>query len=333
MTPDMKALRATPLRVGGPRRRVPRLLDFLQVVHAERRLRPAHRPGAGQHRAGLHGDEHGAPARASRALLPARGGPPGERGPAGLGVAALHRGGTDPRGQEPAADPLQRVHRRRHRPDPPGLRPRRRAHPRLRELHPGGDVPHLRRLLRPQQRDARAGRRRDHGGRWRRSQSATSECCPADPSPPSISTSRPSRCPADPSGSTGRSRSRRRSTSATASRAWATPTGPCSTSSPRCWAGRTGWPGKRWRSGGSPRRSRPTSGSSTPTASGLPGRSTWWRTREATVTSRRSRTRCWMRSPISGRGGSTPAPSRGPGKAPPRRVGRSSSKTPRNSPS
>ena len=52
---------------------------------------------------------------------------------------------------------------------------------------------------------------------------------PRGPEPPPIWTSRPSPCLADPSGWTGRSRSRRRSTCATASRAWATPTGPCST--------------------------------------------------------------------------------------------------------
>ena len=52
---------------------------------------------------------------------------------------------------------------------------------------------------------------------------------PRGPEPPPIWTSRPSPCLADPSGWTGRSRSRLRSTCATASRAWATPTGRCST--------------------------------------------------------------------------------------------------------
>ena len=87
----------------------------------------------------------------------------GQRDPEGLGGAALHRAGADPRGKEPAADPLQRGDRRRHGPGAPGLCPRRRARPRLRELHPGRDVPDLRRLLRAQQRGAGAGRRRDVG--------------------------------------------------------------------------------------------------------------------------------------------------------------------------
>ena len=161
VTPEIEALRERLYELEDRDDGVPGLLDLLQVVHAARRVRAPHGSGAGQHRAGLHGDEHGAPQRAPGTLLPAGGGPPGQCHPEGLGGAAFHRAGADPRGKEPATDPLQRGNRRRHRPGPPGLRPRRRARPRLREFHPGCDVPDLRRLLRAQQRGAGAGRRRD----------------------------------------------------------------------------------------------------------------------------------------------------------------------------